>query len=125
MLRWRRHGSYETAEAPVPGGLPEDRLFLWLGQDRLSAEIIGNAPDAAARLHRSLVEALGSPGQGPTLSARGEDILEPEGEVALLASWDFPAHDRERVRAAVQQALLGGGGGAVESPCGAQDHLLW
>jgi len=125
MLRWQRHGIYETAEAPVPGGLPEDRLFLWLGPDRLSAEIIGNAPDAAARLARSLVEALGPAGEGPTLSARAGDVLEPAGEVALLASWEFPAPDRERVRAAVQQALLGGGGGVVESPIGAQDHLLW
>lgn len=32
MLRWHRRAISVTADSPVPRGLPEDRLFLWIGQ---------------------------------------------------------------------------------------------
>lgn len=109
MLEWRRHAIYETAEAAVPGGHAEDRLYLWLGPDRLSVEIAGGSARAADEVARSLAGALGEPAEGPTFSSRGGEMQEPAGEVALVAMWAFPAADRERVRAAVQRALAAAG----------------
>jgi hypothetical protein len=110
MLEWRRHAIYETAEAAVPGGHPEDRLYLWLGPDRLGVEITSGSPGAADEVARNLAGALGEPAEGPAFSSRGGEMLEAAGEVAIVAAWAFPAADRERVRAAVQRALVAAGG---------------